>query len=482
MVSLMKKIQQTIVLALFGFGCSLVSFAANYYVSPVGSADPNGSAAKPYATIQAALDAAQNGDTIILLSGLYTGIGNRNLTPVRTNLTIRSTNPADPAITEQTIIDPNQLGYAFFLNNQSAGLALEGLTIQNGKNLQTPFGGAIYCDSVSPAIRHCRFINCRVDGQGGAIYCQNSSPVIQHCIFVGNAASGGGAICALEGSIPTIINSTIAGNQGNFYGGGLFCDLGSSAVVRNCIFWDNHLEYSGNGGQQITIYGGTLTLSYSDIQGGISGIDKDDSTVINGQQNIDQDPLFVSLDSQLPASQWDMRLQSQYGRWNNASLSWTLDAQTSPCIDSADAATDWSLEPWPNGKRANMGAYGGTIQASMNGNKADFDISGTVDMLDFAAFCDNWLSSADVVMDFDDSGLVDLADFAEFAKNWLWGVNVADNEADFDKNGIVNMVDFSIFSKNWLSQGDVVMDFDDSGLVDISDLIVFAQNWLWIKP
>lgn len=419
----MKKQQQTIVLILFLFGCSLASFAANYYVSPAGSAAPDGSAANPYATIQTALDVVGNGDTIILFSGLYVGEGNRNLTPVRTNLTIRSVNPADPAITEQTIIDPNQLGRAFFLNNQSAGLALEGLTIQNGKNIQPPFGGAIYCDGASPAIRYCRFINCRVDGEGGAIFCQNSSPVIQHCIFVGNVASGGGAILAVENSNPTLFNCTVAGNQGNFYGGGLFCDLGSSAVVKNCIFWGNHLEYSGNGGQQITIYGGTLTMSYSDIQGGVSGIDKDDSAVINGQQNIDQNPLFVSIDSQIPASQWDVHLQSQYGRWNKASSSWTLDAQTSPCIDNADVATDWSLEPWPNGKHANMGAYGGTMQASMNGNKADFDI-----------------------------------------------------------NGIVDMADFSIFSKKWLSQGEVVMDFDDSGLVDISDLIVFAHNWLWIRP
>ncbi len=416
----MKKLQLTIVLTLSLFGCSAASFAADYYVSPAGGADPNGSAANPYATIQDALNVVGNGDTIILLSGLYTGGGNRNLTPVRTNLTIRSTNPADPAITEQTIIDPNQLGCAFSLNNQSAGLVLEGLTIQNGKYLQLPSGGAIYCDSVSPVIRYCRFVSCNADGEGGAIFCQNSSPVIQNCIFVGNAASGGGAICAVDNSSLTLSNCTIAGNQGDFYGGGLFCDIDSSAVVKNCIFWGNQLEYPDDGGQQITIFGGTLTVSYSDVQGGVGGIAKDGFAVINEQQNIDQNPLFVFFDSQLPVSQCDVRLQSQYGRWNKASSSWTLDAQTSPCIDTADITTDWSMEPWPNGKRANIGAYGNTMQASMNGNKADFDINGIVDMQDFSVFSKHWLSQTDVVMDFDDSGLVDISDLVGFAQNWLW--------------------------------------------------------------
>jgi hypothetical protein len=49
-----------------------------------------------------------------------------------------------------------------------------------------------------------------------------------------------------------------------------------------------------------------------------------------------------------------------------------------------DPSSDWSDESWPNGKRINMGAYDGTIQASKNGNLADFDIDGSVNFVGFA--------------------------------------------------------------------------------------------------
>jgi hypothetical protein len=42
------------------------------------------------------------------------------------------------------------------------------------------------------------------------------------------------------------------------------------------------------------------------------------------------------------------------------------DDVTSRCIDAADPGADWTAEPWPHGKRLNMGAYGGTAQASMS--------------------------------------------------------------------------------------------------------------------
>ncbi|MHC4213457.1 MAG: hypothetical protein ACYSWP_08815, partial [Planctomycetota bacterium] len=45
---------------------------------------------------------------------------------------------------------------------------------------------------------------------------------------------------------------------------------------------------------------------------------------------------------------------------------WVLDNVNSPCIDAGDPASDWTEELWPNGNRINMGAYGGTSQASMS--------------------------------------------------------------------------------------------------------------------
>ena len=53
---------------------------------------------------------------------------------------------------------------------------------------------------------------------------------------------------------------------------------------------------------------------------------------------------------------------ARYGsdRWQNPH---PVDA-TSPCIDAGDPSTLVGLEPLPNGDIINLGAYGGTSEAS----------------------------------------------------------------------------------------------------------------------
>lgn len=43
---------------------------------------------------------------------------------------------------------------------------------------------------------------------------------------------------------------------------------------------------------------------------------------------------------------------------------WGYDDIVSKCVDAGDPAADYSLEPEPNGGRANLGVYGNTVQAS----------------------------------------------------------------------------------------------------------------------
>lgn len=51
---------------------------------------------------------------------------------------------------------------------------------------------------------------------------------------------------------------------------------------------------------------------------------------------------------------------------NYAIGKWVYDDSNSLCIDAGDPNSDWSDELWPNGNRINMGAYGGTPQASLS--------------------------------------------------------------------------------------------------------------------
>jgi hypothetical protein len=96
----------------------------------------------------------------------------------------------------------------------------------------------------------------------------------------------------------------------------------------------------------------------------------------------------------------DYHLKSQAGRWDANEGRWTKDEVTSPCIDAGDPASPIGLEPFPNGGIINMGAYGGTAEAS----KSYFgkpvretivagDINGDckVDFKDFAFMAFHWL-------------------------------------------------------------------------------------------
>ena len=60
----------------------------------------------------------------------------------------------------------------------------------------------------------------------------------------------------------------------------------------------------------------------------------------------------------------DYHLKSQAGRWDPVSESWIIDDVTSPCIDVGDPNSPVGDEPEPNGERINIGAYGGTAEAS----------------------------------------------------------------------------------------------------------------------
>ena len=92
------------------------------------------------------------------------------------------------------------------------------------------------------------------------------------------------------------------------------------------------------------------------------------------------DPCFVD------AVSGDYHLQSEAGRWDADMLVWRVDEETSPCIDAGYLVSDWTDELWPHGERINMGAYGGTAEASMSlslvGNVADLNGDGAVGLTD----------------------------------------------------------------------------------------------------
>jgi len=225
-----------------------------------------------YPTIQAAMTAAQNGDTVLVADGTYTGPGNNNLSFYGKAFTVRSENGP-----ENCIIDCGGNATGFFFDFVPPETVLDGFTITNGGGY--PGGGIYMYYDGNPTI-----LNCIITGNtsgfngGGGILCEGAFPTIINCTITGNTAisvGGGGIYCMM--SSPTIRNCTITGNTTDGLGGGIYSAEGSNPTISNSILW-------GNGGTQ-EIYldaFSDVAVSYSNVQGGWLGAG-----------NIDADPLFV---------------------------------------------------------------------------------------------------------------------------------------------------------------------------------------------
>ena len=141
----------------------------------------------------------------------------------------------------------------------------------------------------------------------------------------------------------TITNCALNRNKASHSGaGGVYCDSLSSAKISNCIIWGN---------SDFELYG-SLVVAYSNVQGGWPGVG-----------NIDEYPLFAEFEDDDDVTN-DYHLKSQAGRWDANEERWTIDDVTSPCIDAGDPMSPIGDEPFPNGGIINMGAYGGTTEAS----------------------------------------------------------------------------------------------------------------------
>ena len=437
--------------------------------------------------IQAAINDANNGDTVEVQPGIYTGTGNRDIDFLGKAITVRSTDPNDPCVVTVTIIDCNGSGAEYHRgfnldNGEGPNSVVNGLTIMNG---YFDYGGGILCNYSSPTIMNCiikaneassggggilvvtagsnpkiinnllignkasdgaaiytgssspEIINCTIktneaSSYGGGIFCSISTPKIINSLLTGNKADNGGAIYATSsGCVPEIINCTVSGNKA-VVGSGVRSFSGAECNVNNCIFENNTGDY-------LVFRHGGLKKSYIFVDFSIV------QSSWSGTGNIVADPCFAApgywgdvndtntpVEPNDPNAVWvegDYHLQSAAGRWDPNAKVWVHDANTSIAIDAGDPNSDWTAELWPHGKRINMGAYGGTPQASMSssgiGNIANLnnDIGDNVNLFDLALLVDKWLYEEVLLSaDLDRDGFVDFDDFDIFAENWLAGI------------------------------------------------------------
>ena len=368
-----------------------------------------------YSTIQAAIYASVNGDTVLVAPGTYAE--NINFRGRRIVLASRFLLDHNPASIRNTIINggnptnPDTASCVIISSGEDSTTVLQGFTLTGGTGTRwvDEHGAGTYVE-------------------GGGILIQFSSPIIKNNWIVGNTAirrpsgvtsAGGGAIRIGDGE-PRILNNVIVLNSG-MYGGGIVLNY-TGAIVRNNIIARNTVyqavagaptfggggiwisgnfgsatkiienntivgnacsgsggsQYAGRGGGIIVaqtaiiarnniiwgntqttggpvgvILSGTADLMYSDVEGGMSGTG-----------NIDLSPQFTDTSYYLPNG--------------------------SPCIDAGDPASIYNdpanpsnpslAQPPSKGTlRNDMGTYGGPkredIGAIFTGVGASYNLS-----------------------------------------------------------------------------------------------------------
>lgn len=277
--------------------------------------------------------------------------------------------------------------------------------------------GAIDFSGENLRLYNCKFRDNVASGVSGITASVDREFIAENCTFVGNI---GLQIDHHRGRM-IISNCLFAGNKEGFFSSGIH-SWNKYVTVQNCTFSGNS---SQNGGSALNLLdGGKVSncIFWSNNQPAIGGREQDlfvrycnIERSRPGEGNIEVDPCFVS------PGYWDQNgtpedasddlwvdgnyhLKSQAGRWYPVSEDWVTDDVTSPCIDTGDPNSPIGTEPFPNGGRVNMGAYGAGGKASKSyfGEPVcetiiagDINGDGIVDDNDLAILNSHWMMQDD---------------------------------------------------------------------------------------
>lgn len=270
-----------------------VSMGIGAWVANAHEVRPDGTG--DYPTIQAAIDAAADDDTIELTDGVFTGDGNRDLDfgGKRVRVVSQSGDPGACIIDCGGSPDEPHRGFHFH-TGETATCLVRGVTITGGYAAGADSradGGGILCENASPRIWDCVLLANTAVRNGGGVSCQGpAAPSVRGCSFVGNAAVYYGAGLAVRTADPIIESCTFVANSGP--GGTLTCAESGSLVLNHSIVAFNHA------GAAVHCAGlqSEATLTCCDVYGNPGG----DWVGCIAEQygvegNISEDPIFCDL-------------------------------------------------------------------------------------------------------------------------------------------------------------------------------------------
>ena len=219
-------------------------------------------------TIQAGINVAQTGDTVLVASGTYS----EAITFLSKSIVVMSesgaattiiVSPAKNLARPRLPADLDSLGspaaYAAYYAEAEAQAATPVVTIPPGSDGTTVLSGftidggnatqGIFCDGSNPVIRECIIEHGQGFKDGGGLFFQNCGPEVRDNIIRYNATpvTGAGLFMRLgtTGSVARVIGNKIYGNQG---GNGPAISLieGSDAVVSRNIVYGNIVPTPGS--------------------------------------------------------------------------------------------------------------------------------------------------------------------------------------------------------------------------------------------
>lgn len=371
---------------MFKYFISLIIFISISSVIPADATIINVPANQP--TIQAGINAASNGDTVLVAPDTYyeninfRGKGivvashyilNKDITFI-TSTIINGSVPANP----------DSASCVSFKSGEDSTAVLQGFTITGGTGTKwidpnNPSytwrgGGGVITFMSSPVIRNNLIINNNVTNtsgvngaQGGGTLSYGGNPLIlNNVIMLNEARYGAGIVIDYSGGI--IKNNIIYKNSGGQdYGGGGFWSIGNGAdsiIIENNHIVENSVtgssSYGGKGGAMfvwmgvvtarnniiwgntqsqggpVAVISGSALMTYNNIEGGFAGTG-----------NINLNPSFTDTNFYL--------------------------SEFSPCIDTGNPNSIYNdpedpnnlnnaLWPSQGGLRNDMGAYGGPMR------------------------------------------------------------------------------------------------------------------------
>lgn len=199
-----------------------------------------------FGTIQAAIDAAIDGDDVVVAasSAHYIGTGNTNLDFRGKTITLESSD--GPAFTTIDCEDQPDCRGVDLKWGEGSGTVIRGLTITRGNHTS---GAAINGSGASPTIVDSVFMNNQSSGSGGAIYLSGArGAVIANSVFRDNNAGSHGGGVYIDGSA-RLENLVFDSNSASSGGGGAALEpyAEGGVVIRDSTFAENFAAANGGG-------------------------------------------------------------------------------------------------------------------------------------------------------------------------------------------------------------------------------------------